>query len=68
MVPSASAISDAAISALPDSAYNNGSVALRSRFAMQAVPFDSYRAFVSDASKQLVYAVEIERRYLSGLT
>lgn len=65
MVPSGSAISAAAITALPDSASNNGEVTLRSRVTFQSVPLDPYRAFVTDASRQLVYAVEISRRRLS---
>lgn len=65
MVPSGSAISAAAISAMPDSYLSNGSAVLRSRFRFEAVPLDRYREFVSDASKHLVYAVEVGRRLLS---
>lgn len=68
MIPSGSAISDAAIAAMPLRTYNSGSVTLRSRFRFDAVPYDYYRAFVSDASKQLVYAIEVSRRLLSSST
>lgn len=64
MVPSGSAISEVAISALP--AVPGGSATLRSRFRFEAVPVDRYREFVSDTSRQLVYAVEINRRLLSS--
>jgi hypothetical protein len=65
MIPSASAISEAAISALPAfTASSNGSATLRSRFRFEAALVDRYREFVSDASRQLVYAVSINRRRL----
>jgi len=66
MVPSASAISAAAVTAMPDSSYNTGTATMRCRFVADASPDDPYRAFVTDASRQLVYAVEVNRHLVLG--
>lgn len=59
MIPGATAISEAPISSLPDTAYNFANAILRSRFCFEATPIDSYVAFVRSSSS-LVWAVEIE--------
>lgn len=58
---SLSAISDTAISALPSSNYNDGTATLYAKFMFEAVPQSVYRDFVTDGSRMLTYAVEINR-------
>ena len=51
---------------MPDSSYNTGTATMRCRFVADASPDDPYRAFVTDASRQLVYAVEVNRHLVLG--
>lgn len=64
MIPGATAISESAISALPDSAYNYAEASMSAKVDMEGVAFSPYQAFVTDPNVMKVYAVEITARAL----
>lgn len=64
MIPGATAISEAAISAMPDSSYNNVSASMSARVEFDGVAFSAFAAFVTDPTIDKVYTIEITVRHL----
>ncbi len=66
MIPGATAISESAIDALPDSSYNYAEVSMSAKVEFDGVAFSPYQAFVTDQTRRKVYSVEITARTLRG--